>query len=34
MKLSHAFLVAVLANIVGAVIYDWLRARARDQGAR
>lgn len=26
MKLHHAFVIAVLANIVGAFIYDYLRS--------
>lgn len=28
MKLHHAFVVAVLANIVGAFIYDYAKKRA------
>jgi hypothetical protein len=34
MKLSHAFLIAVLANIVGAIIYDYAKNRAKQMGAR
>lgn len=27
MKLSHAFLLAVVANILGAIIYDYAKKR-------
>lgn len=30
MKLHHAFLIAVLANIVGAVIYDYAKRKASE----
>lgn len=29
MKISHAFIVAVIANIVGAVIYDYAKRKAQ-----
>lgn len=29
MKISHAFIVAVVANIVGAILYDYAKSRAK-----
>lgn len=29
MKVSHAFIVAVIANIVGAIIYDYAKSKAQ-----
>lgn len=30
MKVHHAFVIAVVANIVGAFIYDYLRRKATE----
>ena len=30
MKLSHAFVVAVIANIVGAYLYDYMKRKANE----
>lgn len=34
MKISHAFVIAVVANIVGAILYDYFKQRAKQNGAR